>query len=150
MRMSNWRRRHRRSVETSRSPRPRPVPIEELEGRELLTLLGQQLFPSDNPWNQIIANAPVAANSNAIMSNIITVAGKDGNVHADFGQDTGAAAPLYGIPYNAAHGDAVPAVNVVIGAYASESDVAPAPVPANAVIEGDMPLINASRIDFPE
>ncbi|MBV8383676.1 MAG: hypothetical protein JOZ63_13795 [Planctomycetaceae bacterium] len=47
-------------------------PLEALEERVVLSLLGQQLFPSDNPWNQNIANAPVAANSTAIIQNIIT------------------------------------------------------------------------------
>src|SRR5262249_41194840 len=56
----------------------------------------------------------------------------------DFGQDTRDANPLYGIPYNVVHGNTAPRVNVVIDAYADESDVQAAPVPANAVIEGDM------------
>src|SRR5262249_8730837 len=43
---------------------------ERLEERRLLTLLGAQLFPSDNAWNQNIAAAPVAANSAAIISHI--------------------------------------------------------------------------------
>jgi hypothetical protein len=34
--------------------------LEELEYRVVPTLLGQQLFPADNPWNQNISNAPVA------------------------------------------------------------------------------------------
>ena len=61
--------------------------VEPLESRELLTLLGQQLFPSDNPWNQQITSAPVASNSAAIMNNIISQYG-DGRFHPDFGQDT--------------------------------------------------------------
>ena len=35
--------------------------LEELEDRVVPTLLGQQLFPADYPWNQNIASAPVAA-----------------------------------------------------------------------------------------
>ena len=113
----------------------RPSP-EALEGRALLTLLGQSLFPSDNPWNQTVATAPVAANSAAIMSNIISLAGGDGHFHPDFGQDTGSG-PLYGIPYNVVHGKTQALVNVVVGAYASQSDIKAAPIPANAVLEGD-------------
>src|SRR5262249_30127456 len=95
--------------------------LEELELRVVPTLLGPQLFPSDNPWNQKITNAPVAANSAAIMNNIIGLYG-DGRLHPDFGQDSRAAnAPLYGIPYNVVHGNTMPKVHVVIHAYASES-----------------------------
>ena len=44
--------------------------LEALEPRIVPTLLGQQIFPVDNPWNQNIANAPVATNSAAVISNI--------------------------------------------------------------------------------
>src|SRR5436853_296351 len=37
-------------------PRKRLLRVEGLEDRSMLTLLGQQLFPADNPWNQNIAN----------------------------------------------------------------------------------------------
>jgi hypothetical protein len=120
-----------------RAPRRRALPgVEPLEARELLTLLGQQLFPSDNPWNQNIANAPVAANSSAIINNIISLYG-NGRFHPDFGQDTQSSNPLYGIPFNVVHGNTQPKVHVVIDAYASESDIEDAPIPANAVLEGD-------------
>jgi hypothetical protein len=110
--------------------------VDPLEGRELLTLLGSQLFPSDNPWNQSIAAAPVAANSTAIINNIISLYG-NGHFHPDFGQDTQGSNPLYGIPFNIVHGDTQPKVHVVIDDYASESDIQDAPIPANAVLEGD-------------
>ena len=115
--------------------RSRPV-VDPLEGRELLTLLGQQLFPSDNPWNQNIASAQVAPNSAAIMNNIISLYGND-QFHPDFGQDTQNNNPLYGIPFNIVHGNSVPKLNVVIDGYPSESDILPAPIPTNAVLEGD-------------
>jgi hypothetical protein len=111
--------------------------IEELEDRTVLTLLGQQLFPSDNPWNQDIANAPVAANSSAVINNIVSLYG-NGNVHPDFAQDTQSSGPLYGIPYNVVHGNTQPQVQVVIDGYPDESDLEPAPIPPNAVLEGDM------------
>ena len=107
-----------------------------LEPRELLTLLGQQLFPSDNPWNQNIASAPVASNSAAIISNIISLYG-DGRFHPDFGQDTQSSNPLYGIPFNIVHGNTQPKVHVVVDGYPDESDLKDAPIPANAVLEGD-------------
>jgi len=96
-------------------------------------LLGSNLFPADNPWNQDISQAAVATNSAAIISRI-----GNGRFHPDFGQDTRVGNPLYGIPYNVVHGNSTPKVHVVIDAYASQSDLQNAPVPANSVIEGDM------------
>ena len=45
------------------SPPRRTLIVEALEDRTMPTLLGQHLFPADNPWNQKITSAPVAANS---------------------------------------------------------------------------------------
>ncbi len=124
--------------QTGKAKRGPRFQIEELETRLVPSLLGQQLFPSDNPWNERITNAPVAANSTSIINNIITHYG-DGRLHPDFGQDyQTASTPLYGIPYNVVHGNTQPRVHVVIDAYPSESDLQDAPVPTNAVIEGDM------------
>jgi hypothetical protein len=101
------------------------------------TLLGTNLFPSDNPWNQIVSQAPVATNSAAIMNSIIATYG-NGRFHPDFGQDYQTAnTDLYGIPYNVVHGNTTARVHVVIDAYPDQSDVLDAPIPANAVIEGD-------------
>ena len=58
--------------------------LQELEDRVVPTLLGQQLFPSDNPWNQNISNAPVAANSAAIIAHI----GTSIRLHPDWGADS--------------------------------------------------------------
>src|SRR5262249_19704104 len=110
--------------------------VEELEDRWVPALLGKQLFPDDNPWNQAISNAPLAANSDAIINNIITNYG-DNRLHPDFGQDYGTHTDLYGIPINVVHGNSIAWTSVVINAYADESDVTPAPIPAKAVIEGD-------------
>src|SRR5271157_3983945 len=52
-------------------------------------------------------------------------------------EDTQSNNPLYGIPFNVVHGNSVPKVTVVIDGYPSESDVQPAPIPADAVLEGD-------------
>jgi plastocyanin len=129
----------------SRSPRPprrahfsyrKKLRLESLENRSLLTLLGAQLFPADNPWNQRIADAPVAANSAAIINNIVTRSG-DGRLHPDFGEDSNSTGDLYGIPYNVVHGNSVAKISVIIDAYDNESDIVPAPIPANPVLEGD-------------
>ncbi len=110
--------------------------LEALEDRTVPTLLGNQLYPSDNAWNQRVTNAPVAANSAAILNNIITRYG-DGRLHPDFGQDYGTHQDLYGIPYNVVHGNSTAKVNVVLDAYPDESDPVAVPIPASVVIEGD-------------
>jgi hypothetical protein len=110
--------------------------LERLEDRTVPALLGNSLFPADNPWNQQITNAPVAANSAAVINNIIGLYGNN-RLHPDFGQDYHNAGDLYGIPYNVVHGNSVAKTHVVIDAYAGESDLQDAPIPANAVIEGD-------------
>jgi hypothetical protein len=113
-----------------RGPARVPLLVESLEERTVPTLMGNQLFPSDNPWNQQITNAPVAANSATLVASI----GASLSLHPDFG--TTYAGALNGIPYNVVAGTQAK-VNVVIDAYASESDLQPIPIPANAVIEGD-------------
>jgi hypothetical protein len=100
-------------------------------------LLGSNLFPADNPWNENISQAPVATNSATIMNSIIATYG-NGRFHPDFGQDYRNASDLYGIPYNVVHGNSTPRVHVVIDAYPDESDLIDAPIPASAVIEGDL------------
>jgi hypothetical protein len=112
------------------------VRLEPLEPRELLSLQGHVLFPSDSPWNQQVTGAPVASNSTAVINNIISLYG-DGRFHPDFGQDTRSSNPLYGIPFNVVHGNTQAKVNVVIDDYPDESDIQAAPIPANAVLEGD-------------
>ena len=42
--------------------RPHVLCVRELEDRIVPTLLGDQVFPADNPWNQRIDHAPVANN----------------------------------------------------------------------------------------
>ncbi len=98
-------------------------------------LLGRDLFPSNNPWNQDISHAPVATNSAGIISAI----GGSTKIHPDWGTDnpTNGTSPLYGIPFNVVHGNTTANVSVIIDDYASESDILPAPIPTNAVIEGD-------------
>jgi hypothetical protein len=109
--------------------------LEPLEDRLVPSLLGQQLFPADYPWNQNISTAPVAANSAAIIAQI----GSSIKIHPDWGDDNASNgnSPLYGIPFNVVHGSSTPLVNVVIDNYPGESDIVPVPIPAGAVIEGD-------------
>ena len=106
MRVRNHPRRHRGGLRPVRALHPQgSAVLETLEDRSVPSLLGQQLFPADNPWNQKIAAAPVAANSAAIINNIISHYG-DGRLHPDFGQDyADGSNPLYGIPYNVVHGN---------------------------------------------
>lgn len=101
----------------------------------LASLLGYQLYSSNNAWNQNITNAPVAANSTAIISLI----GGSVHVHPDWGEDspTNGTSPLYGIPFNVVHGNTTSKINVTIDDYPDESDLVPIPIPPNAVIEGD-------------
>ncbi|HEV3449264.1 MAG TPA: hypothetical protein VG099_31805, partial [Gemmataceae bacterium] len=101
----------------------------------LASLLGSQLYPPDYPWNQIITNAPVAANSAAIITHI----GSGTTIHPDWGADspTNGTDPLYGIPFNVVHGNTTAKITVTIDNYPGESDIVAVPIPANAVIEGD-------------
>src|SRR5271168_2167969 len=87
--------------------RRRPLRFEQLEDRLVPTLMGNQLFPSDNPWNQNIANAPVAADSAALVAAI----GASSHLHPDFGTTWDGA--YNGIPINIVTGSQ-PKVNVVI------------------------------------
>jgi hypothetical protein len=101
----------------------------------LAALLGNQLYPTNYPWNQNISQAPVAANSAAIIAHI----GGSTPLHPDWGADssTNGSSPLYGIPYNVVHGNNTTRINVIIDNYPGESDIVGVPIPANAVIEGD-------------
>ena len=83
-------------------------------------------FTSSSLWNTDISSAPVDPNSNSIISNWVGSV----NLHPDWGTD-----PTYGIPYVVVNGSQ-PLVNVNLGAYPSESDPGPMPVPADAPVEG--------------
>jgi hypothetical protein len=83
-------------------------------------------FSSSSLWNTDISSAPVDPNSNSIISNWVGSV----NLHPDWGTD-----PTYGIPYVVVNGSQ-PLVNVNLGAYPSESDPGPMPVPPTAPVEG--------------
>ena len=118
----------------------RQLRLEELDARLVPTFYGNQLFPLDNPWNQNVSAAPVASNSDSIISHIVTLhSGTAPKIHADFGNPTTDGA-LYGIPVNIAT-SSTPKYTITIPSfgYPSESDSAQVPIPAGAVLEGDGP-----------
>ena len=61
------------------------------------------LFPADNWWNQDISQAPVAAESPALISFINN--GGNRRLHPDFGGFSGSGQGIYGIPYVVVGGD---------------------------------------------
>jgi hypothetical protein len=87
-------------------------------------------FPTSNLWNTDISAAPVDPNS----ANIINFIGSTVTLHPDFGAGTFQNQTL-GIPYQVEAGTQ-PKVGVKLGAFASESDPGPEPIPSNALIEG--------------
>jgi hypothetical protein len=93
---------------------------------QMASLGGFVPFSSSSPWNSDIASAPVDPNSNTMISNWVGSV----NLHPDWGTD-----PTYGIPYVVVNGSRS-LVSVNLGAYSSESDPGPMPVPANAPVEG--------------
>ena len=108
----------------------RRLTFEALESGDVPTYLGNQLFPLDNPWNQDVAAAPVAANSAAIINAIVARHGGTApRVHADFGNPLDG--NLYGIPVNVAT-SSTPKYTIYFpdDGYADESDVVQVPIPA--------------------
>ncbi len=97
---------------------------------QLTSLNGFVPFPSYSLWNTDISNALVDSNS----ANIINYIGSKVTLHPDFGSGTYANQTI-GIPYQVVAGSQLK-VNVKLGAYASESDPGPMPVPSKALIEG--------------
>ncbi|HVZ83422.1 MAG TPA: Ig domain-containing protein [Terracidiphilus sp.] len=87
-------------------------------------------FPADNPWNTDISAAPVDPNSGTITSST-EFAGQ--HLHHDFSSVAGGD---YGIPYTVVDSSTQALTPISVVDYASESDVALAPYPATAPIEG--------------
>jgi hypothetical protein len=83
------------------------------------SLVGRQVFPVTNWWNQDVSAAPVAAESQALIDWISgktpSNPGARRQLHPDFGP------PPYGIPYVVVSG-AQPLVPVTFIAYGSQSD----------------------------
>lgn len=86
---------------------------------------GCTLFPADNVWNRTVADLPVAADSDRMISAI----GLDATLHPDF-SDAG----NYGIPFNVVT-RATKRVRVAFD-YADESDRIGYPIPRRPKIEG--------------
>jgi hypothetical protein len=87
-------------------------------------------FPSTAAWNTDISAAPLDPNNVAIT----TAAGFTGlHLHHDFSSVAGG---NYGIPYVVVDSTSTALVPINVIDYASESDVAMAPYPLNAPIEG--------------
>jgi hypothetical protein len=97
---------------------------------QLTSLNGFVPFPSDNLWNTDISTAPVDPNS----GNYINFIGPTVTLHPDFGAGTFHNQTI-GIPYQVVAGTQAK-VKVTLGAFASESDPGPEPIPSNALIEG--------------
>jgi hypothetical protein len=87
-------------------------------------------FPASAAWNTDISSAPLDPNNAAITS----AAGFAGlHLHHDFSSVAGG---NYGIPYVVVDSSTTPLVPINVVSYASESDVAKAPFPITAPIEG--------------
>lgn len=87
-------------------------------------------FPATSAWNTDISQAPLDPNNTAIT----TAAGFAGlHLHHDFSSVAGG---NYGIPYVVVDSSTQPLVPINVIDYASESDVAQAPYPITAPIEG--------------
>ena len=79
-----------------------------------------EVFPPDNPWNQVVSNWPLHPNSKNIIASI--GAGKPLRCNSDMG--------FILVP------PGEPRVEVRVVGYPGESDKGPFPVPANTPIEG--------------
>ncbi len=97
---------------------------------QLTSLNGYVPFPASSLWNTDISLAPVDVNS----TNLINFIGTSVTVHADFGSGTYDGQSI-GIPYQVVAGSQAK-VSIKLGAYASQDDPGPMPIPSNALIEG--------------
>lgn len=107
-------------------------------------------FPSNNAWNTNIVSAPVDPNSQAIIvdAGFIGTPQKPQKLHPDFGAEN-----IYGIPYvvvdstrRGQMSQPTPTVPINVIDYPDESDVAVAPFPLNAPIEGG-PAVDGGPAD---
>ena len=95
-------------------------------------------FPSSNPWNTNIANAPVDPNSSSMMGAISSTLA----IHPDLGNGTSG-----GIPYIVVDSTLTPQTAVTLynqGDYGSSNDVVVAPMPENLPIENFQPPCGGS------
>ena len=106
------------------------APCSGMTAGQLTSLNGYVPFPAGSLWNTDISLAPVDPNS----ANLIAYIGATATVHPDFGSGLYDGSYM-GIPYQVVAGTQ-PKVSVKLGAYASEDDPGPMPIPSNALIEG--------------
>ncbi len=91
------------------------------------TIVNCPVFPSDNPWNQVVTGLSVHPNS---ANYITSINSTKQYLHPDFGSD-----PTYGIPYVVVSGSQAK-VPINFTDYGDESDPGPYPIPPNAPVEG--------------
>jgi hypothetical protein len=108
------------------APLGTPTPTPQPPGG-IPMLGGCQMFPTDNPWNTDISNAPLHPNSANYIANILA---DRTTLHPDFGSNLS-----YGIPYVVVP-QSQPFVPINFTDYGDESDPGPYPVPLNAPVEG--------------
>ncbi len=93
------------------------------------SIVGQRVFPADNPWNTDISQYAVDPNSDALIRSIgLTTA-----LHPDFGTVYNGAPN--GIPYTVVPGTQA-RVPVTFTEFGDQSDPGPYPIPPGAPIEG--------------
>jgi hypothetical protein len=108
-----------------------PRPCSGMAPGQLTSLNGFIPFQGTSSlWNADISTALVDANS----SNIIAFIGAATTLHPDFGKGNYNGQSI-GIPYQVVAGTQAN-VNIILKAFASESDPGPMPIPSNALIEG--------------
>ncbi len=93
------------------------------------SIVGQQVFPRDNPWNTDISRYSVDPNSDALIASIGLTTG----LHPDFGTVYNGAPN--GIPYVVIPASQ-PLVPIIFTEFGDQSDPGPYPIPPDAPIEG--------------
>jgi len=112
------------------NPAVSPSACNQMSTGDNASLNGYVPFPSTSPWNTDISNAPLDPN-NSVITSASGFAGL--HLHHDFSSTAGG---NYGIPYVVVDSSTTPPVSISVQDYASESDVAYAPFPISAPIEG--------------
>jgi hypothetical protein len=100
---------------------------ERLQPPNRNSISGCPIFPTDNPWNTRVDQAPLRARSTQTIA-AIQSSGSD-FLHADFGEN-----PAYGIPFVVVP-ETQPGVPIVYTVAGDESDPGPFPIPLNAPVE---------------
>lgn len=95
------------------------------------SVMGQQVFPANNPWNTDISGLPTDPNSDTLIASIGLATG----LHPDFGTVYNGAPN--GIPYTVVSGTQ-PLVPIHFTEYGGESDPGPYPIPPDAPVEGGL------------